>query len=109
MLRRFHNSTLMLFYVKKAALPVNPNKVLTIDIGGDDHSSSSSSHINESYNKRYGSVDASWELNVAEKSPSATLETFMKRRAILSQTFLQQPKAIIAPYVKNSTTYFQLI
>ncbi len=90
MLRRFHNSTSMLFYVKKAALPVNPNKVLTIDIGEDDHSSSSSSHINESYNKRYGSVDASWELNVAEKSPFATFETFKKRRAILSQAFLQQ-------------------
>ncbi len=78
----------MLFYVKKAALPVNPNKLPTIE-GEDDHSSSSSSHTSESYNKRYGSADASWELNVAEKSPSATLETFMQRRAILSQVFLQ--------------------
>ncbi len=92
MLRRFQNSTSMLFYVKKAALLVNPNKDLTIDIGEDDHSSSSSSHINESYNKRYGSADASSELNVAEKSSSATLETFMQRRAILSQAFLQRPK-----------------
>jgi hypothetical protein len=89
-LRRFQNSTSMLFYVKKAALHVNPNKVLTIDIGEDDHSSSSSSCINESYNKRYGSADASWELNVTEKSPSATFETFKQRRAILSQAFLQQ-------------------
>ncbi len=64
-LRRFQNSTSMLLYVKKAALPVNPNKVLTIDRREDDHSSSSSTNINESYNKRYGSADASWELNVA--------------------------------------------
>ncbi len=91
-LKRFHNSTSMLFYVKKAALPVNPNKVLTILIGEDDHSSSSSSHISESYNKRYGSVDASWELNVAEKSPSATLETYLQRKGILSQAFLQRPQ-----------------
>ena len=31
-LRRFQNSTSMLFFVKKAALPVNPNNVLTIDM-----------------------------------------------------------------------------
>ncbi len=86
-LRRFQNSTSMLFYV--TALPVNPNNVLTIDIGEDDHSSSSSTHINESYNKRYGSADASLELNVAEKSPSTTFETFKQRKAILSQAFLQ--------------------
>ncbi len=89
-LRRFQNSTSMLFYVKKAALPVNPKNVLTIDIGEDDHSSSSSTHINEFYNKRYGSADASWELNVAEKSPSTTFETFKQRRAIFSQVFLQR-------------------
>jgi hypothetical protein len=35
-------------------------------------------------------ADASSELNVAEKSPSATFETFRQRRAILSQTFLQR-------------------
>jgi hypothetical protein len=88
--RPFQNSTSMLFYVKKAALPVNPNNVLTIDIGEDDHSSSSSTHINESYNKRYGSADASSELNVAEKSSSTTFKTFKQRRAILSQAFLQR-------------------
>jgi flagellar basal body L-ring protein FlgH len=89
-LKRFHNSTSMLFYVKKAALPVSPGKLLTIDIREDDHSSSSSSHTSESYNKRYGSADASWELNVPNKSSSAILETFVQRRAILSQAFLQQ-------------------
>jgi hypothetical protein len=67
-----------------------PNKFFTIDIGEDDHSSSLSSHTSESYIKTYGSADASWELNVAEKSPSTTLETFMQRRATLSQAFLQQ-------------------
>ena len=78
-LKRFHRSTSMLFYVKKAALPVNPNRLLTIDTEEDDHSSSSSSHTSESFIKRYGSADASRELNVAEKPPSATLETFMQR------------------------------
>ena len=39
---------------------------------------------------RYGSADASSELNVAEKSPSTTFETFKQRRAILSQAFLQR-------------------
>ena len=89
-LRRFQNSTSMLFYVKKAALPVNPNNDLTSDIGEDDHSYSSSTNINTSYNVRYGSADASSELNVAEKSPSTTFETFKQRRAILSQAFLQR-------------------
>ncbi len=89
MLRRFQNSTSMLFYVKKATLPVNPNKVLTIDIGEDDHSSSSLSHINESYNKRYGSADASWELNVAEKMPSTYFQDIQVEKSYFITSVLQ--------------------
>ena len=79
-LKRCFRSITMLFYVKKAAVPVNPNKLLTIDIDEDDHSSSSSSHTSETYINGYGSSDASRELNVAENPPS-TLEIFMHRRA----------------------------
>ncbi len=109
MLIRFQNSTSMLFYVKKAALPVNPNKVLTIDIGEDDHSSSSSTHINKSYNKRYGSADASSELNVAEKLLPLLSRHSSREELFYHKRFWNNAKAIIAPYAKNSTTYFQLI
>ncbi len=107
-LKRFHRSASMLFYVKKATVPVNPNKLLTIDIEEDDHSSSSSSsHTSESHINRYGSSDASRELNVTEKPPSITLETFMQRRANLSQAFLQQKQGHYCS-VKNSKQHYLL-